>query len=85
MEPSGVDTNASGPQKSRKNRSDELIVFLAGELILVARGQQSYYLNGMADPQRSCHSHNDSVHEGKLAMQTGCIRFRTLNLKTRNV
>jgi 5-deoxy-D-glucuronate isomerase len=68
-----------------KTEATELIVFLAGQVILVARGQQSYCLNGMADPQRSWHSHNDPVHEGKLAMQTGCIRFRTLNLKTRNV
>ena len=45
------------------------------EVVLVARGQQSYYLNGMADPQRSWHSHDDPAHEWKLAMQTGCILF----------
>jgi 5-deoxy-D-glucuronate isomerase len=45
------------------------------EVVLVARGQQSYYLIGMADSPRSWHSHDGLAHEWKLAMQTGCIPF----------
>ena len=56
-------------------RIPEYLSFLASEVVLVARAEQSYYLDGMADRQRSWHSQDDPAHEWKLAMQTGCIPF----------
>jgi hypothetical protein len=60
---------------SRRGPHRSILEFSASEVLLVARGQPSYYLNGMADPQRSWHSHNDPADEWKLAMKSGCSLF----------